>query len=221
MRVELSKAMNILAHELRGPLGVIQGYVRLLRQQHADKESGERMLVAIQEASSRLATLGRQATDISQWCENDAPPARAGEPPATVERLLHAIRDSLPADRLRLIPEPDGVSDARLAAVDGQALGAAVVTLVEAAARDAVGRPVRVTTDMSPGFVTLTITPDAPPDDSTPPSVSKRTPTFERGGLGLSLVLASHVLAAHEAEVAPADSTDGITLRLRIAEGRS
>ena len=55
MGVELSKALNILAHELRGPLGVIQGYLRLLRQRRTESEDETRMLTVMQDASGRIA----------------------------------------------------------------------------------------------------------------------------------------------------------------------
>ena len=55
MRVELSSAFEVLAHELRGCTSVIQGYVRLLQQSRGQADPA--LLAKLLDATSRLTTI--------------------------------------------------------------------------------------------------------------------------------------------------------------------
>ena len=69
MRVELSKALSILSHEVRGSLGVLQGYLRMLRDGVDDPALTARMLQSMQDAATRLATVAGEASELSAWTE--------------------------------------------------------------------------------------------------------------------------------------------------------
>src|SRR4029450_13361408 len=69
MRVELPKALSILAHEVRGSLGVIQGYLRMLRDGVADPALSARMWQAIQDATSRIPAITRGRSERSAWTD--------------------------------------------------------------------------------------------------------------------------------------------------------
>ena len=52
------RMLRVLSHELRGPLGVMQGYLRLLLTRRADDAADVRMLTAILDASGRITAIG-------------------------------------------------------------------------------------------------------------------------------------------------------------------
>jgi signal transduction histidine kinase len=80
MGVELPKVLRVLAHELRGSLGVIQGYVRLLKERHTAEETDVRMLNAMLAATARITEIARHASDVATWQDG-----RMGEPHATIK----------------------------------------------------------------------------------------------------------------------------------------
>src|SRR5262245_45652282 len=72
MQVESSKTLRLLSHELRGSLAVIQGYVRLLRPARAENEAEARMLTGILEATTRISTMARHASELATWIDGRA-----------------------------------------------------------------------------------------------------------------------------------------------------
>ena len=62
----------MLSHELRGPLGVMQGYLRLLLTRRADDAADVRMLTAILEASGRITAIARDASELATWQDGRA-----------------------------------------------------------------------------------------------------------------------------------------------------
>src|SRR5690606_2028831 len=67
MRVELPRLLSVLRHELRIPLSVLQGYLRLMLQQGGTDDANRRMLQAMLDATGRLTAIGRQAADLASW----------------------------------------------------------------------------------------------------------------------------------------------------------
>ena len=99
---DAERVLSLLVHDLRTPLGVAHGYLRLIR---ADKlpapEDRDRALCATQEA---LAKLSRLVTDASAYLEGPVE-AGAGRAPATAV-----------ADRVRTLLEARGIAVAPAAA---------------------------------------------------------------------------------------------------------
>jgi hypothetical protein len=113
----------------------------------------------------------------------------------------------MPADRLSIAVTP-GIGDVGIRSSNGPALGAALSALVHATAREAPEALLALRVSGAPGedVVEVLIGPAA---DATSPAgglgaAPERVVAFTRSGLGLSLVLASYVLASHRASVAPA-----------------
>src|SRR5690349_3055312 len=92
MEIDVSSALNLLAHELRAPTAVIQGYARMLADPRFDEQNKPRMLQQIQEAAGRIASLGREAVELSRWLD----PSRehASETIALHQLLQRAIAES-------------------------------------------------------------------------------------------------------------------------------
>ena len=124
MGADLSDVLSVLAHELRSPLSVLQGYIRLLQRKRDASDPETAMLTAMLAATGRLTTLGRQSSELAVWL-------RRTEPSVTTDAaaLTAAIAANAPA----------GVSTVPLAADSGgrpvqvadlQALAQAVATAV-------------------------------------------------------------------------------------------
>jgi hypothetical protein len=112
------------------------------------------------------------------------------------------------------LSEADGQVDLRT--FDLSMLATAMAALVDATAREHAGGPLLIAADRDDDSDRLTITvgpADAGRDGQTPVAPLK----FDRGGVGLSLVLASYVFDAHEAEV---ESTSSNRTIVRLKKDR-
>lgn len=214
MGVELSKALNILAHDLRGPLGVIQGYLRLLRQRRAQDEDDIRMLTAMQDATGRIAALGRQAADLATTLEH--PPLADGRTRvADVIDLAvrHAELAAAPTVRM-----PDTLASATVRSTSGGETAVAMAAILQAVSKEATGAPIGIVATERGDAIELRMGPvdrvegaAIDPRDSEPQQMR-----LERGGLGLSLVLASYVfdaIGARLTSIGPDGSAIAVALR--------
>jgi hypothetical protein len=187
----------------------------MLRQRD-DSHAETAMIRAMLDATGRLAALGRQASDVALWCR---PAPLEGEVTmATLAGKTAALATS--GSVTATLDERAGLDT--VSTSDPDALAAALAALAESTARDA-GRPVRLSGRSDSGHPTFTLL--LIPDQATAadPPAAPNPPTavaFDRGGFGLSLVLASYVLDAHGADVrAAADGRGGVEVRLQIAGG--
>ena len=210
MGVELSKALNILAHDLRGPLGVIQGYLRLLRQRRAQDEDDTRMLTAMQDATGRIAALGRQAADLATTLEH--PPLADGR--ARVADIIdlavrHAALPAPPAVRV-----PDTLASATVRSTSGGETAVAMAAILHAVSKEATGAPIGIVATERGDAIELRMGPVDRADDA--PVSEPQHMRLERGGLGLSLVLASYVfdaIGARLTSIGPDGSAIAVALR--------
>jgi signal transduction histidine kinase len=214
MGVELSKALNILAHEVRGPLGVIQGYLRLLRQRRVQDEDDTRMLTAMQDATGRLAALGRQAVDLAIALER---PSLEGDDARIAEMVEAAVQQAaLPAPPAVALPAPVGLAHVRFGR--SPQVIAAIAALLQAVSKDAAGGPLAIVgTRRGDREIELGL---GPRDRLTAAGDAPRSSDpgdlrLDRGGLGLSLVLASYVLDAIDARLSSIGS-DGSAIAVTL-----
>jgi hypothetical protein len=218
MRVELPKLLSVFAHELRGPLSVIQGYLRLMLRQRDDAHTETPMIRAMLDATGRLTALGRQASDIAVWSAA-APSTRQITVAALAEKAASLVPSGAASVTVDDIAGQDAVSTS-----DPDALAAALAALAESAARDSGGR-VHFSSRPAGGerAVDLLVSPVAAAQaeglDRASPAERQAAFAFDRGGFGLSLVLASYVLYAHGADVRPADVAGSVAVRLQKAGG--
>jgi signal transduction histidine kinase len=222
MRVELPRLLSVLAHELRGPLSVIQGYLRLMLKQRDSGHAETPMIRAMLDATGRLAALGRQASDVALWTNHTA---EAGE--VDLAALANKTAALVPSGSTSVHLDADAGREA-VSTSDPEALAAALAALAELAARDTGGRvelSTRSATDSGRIMVVLTAA-DVPvlePAGDGPSAGAAigrpLTVAFDRGGFGLSLVLASYVLDAHGADVRTTDLGNRIEVQLQKAGG--
>lgn len=210
MRVEFPKVLRVVSHELRGPLGVIQGYLRILRTRRADDETDVRMLNAMLDATGRLTTLARQASDLATWQDGHALAGERVTIPARalIERAVAGVTAGVASAEV-----PDEASALLVETPGAGALAAALTALIQAVARETEppvlvsGRAIaghRLGVVIRPSAATAAVPEDL--DALGPAAVTPASgAAFDEGGHGLALVLAAEVLAAHQASVLAID----------------
>jgi hypothetical protein len=198
MSVDINDILHVLAHELRTPVGIAHGYVRLLLEERLTQESDRRRaLEQMQKALGRLSDLSHESTALASWYEQNHATAHAVEARTLIEHLSESDFD-FPVT-VEGTSVPAGV---RVSTSDEQSLRMALTGIVRATARelrgttcDVVGRVVNGSFEMLTGPEELLEALGAGPDSPEAGPVA-----LERGGLGLALVHAAIVLDAHGAQ---------------------
>lgn len=214
MPVPLPRMCSVLAHELRSPLSVIQGYIRLLQRQRDAEHPDMPMLEAMLEATGRLTTIARQASDLGNWMSGPATrPLEATQAGSVMETLAQRLG----TDARMAVLAYQNVSGQQFHA-DAAALTGALAAVAEAMHRDMETGVVEISLVDPPdgGSVAFTLRPRRAATATTALSSRSGTPrafSFDRGGAGLALIAASHVLDVHQAAMEPADDAGALTLR--------
>ena len=180
------------------------------------------MIRAMLDATGRLSAVGRQASDVALWV---SPTPVAGE--VALVTLAEKAATLVPSGGVAVrLDEASGRQT--ISTSDAEALAAALAALADLTARDTGGRVELQAGGAGDGHtVTLTVTPVEadPPEAGLDPKFAAAlaarpvTLAFDRGGFGLSLVLASYVLDAHGATVRAGDFTGSVDIRLQKAGG--
>lgn len=197
MPVEINEILHVLAHELRTPIGIAHGYVRLLLEDRLPEDADRRRaLEQMQKALGRLGDLSRESTALASWYERNGAESRHVDARALIDRVAHAEYE-WPVTVDTEVPE-----NARVSTADAEALSHALISVVRATARELRGATCDVTGRVTDRYFEILAGPGemlAALDAG--PSAAGATPVaLERGGLGLALVHAAIVLDAHGAE---------------------
>jgi signal transduction histidine kinase len=199
MPVEIGHILHVLAHELRTPVGIAHGYVRLLLEDRLPQESDRRRAMEqIQKALARLSELSKESSALAALSERTdairgAVPARA-----LLERVAAAdYQWAVTVDATNV------TDDVMVRTPDEAELAAAIVSLVRATARETRSGACHVVIDVDDEAHLEVLV--APPEDleqlRTAAARGEATPVaLERGGLGLALVHAAIVLEDHGAD---------------------
>ncbi|MBA3269177.1 MAG: HAMP domain-containing histidine kinase [Acidobacteria bacterium] len=198
MPVEINDILHVLAHELRTPVGIAHGYVRLLLEDRLPQETDRRRaLEQMQKALGRLSDLSQESSALASWYEQSDTAERAVEARTLVARLAAATYE---------FPVTVATTDIRdgtmVRTTDATALSQAMVNLVRATARELRGVTCDVVSRVVDGRFEMLA---GPPEhlaalQSGPGAAAAGPMALERGGLGLALVHAAVVLDAHGAE---------------------
>jgi hypothetical protein len=198
MPVEINDILHVLAHELRTPVGIAHGYVRLLLEDRLPQETDRRRaLEQMQKALGRLSDLSQESSALASWYEQSDTAERAVEARTLVARLAAATYE---------FPVTVATTDIRdgtmVRTTDATALSQAMVNLVRATARELRGVTCDVVSRVVDGrFEMLAGPPEHLAALQSGPGAAAASPmALERGGLGLALVHAAVVLDAHGAE---------------------
>ena len=203
MQLNLAQVLNTIAHEIRTPLAVSQGYLKLYldgRLTNADDQ--QRAFQQTREALGTLATLCNDMSKVSALSEVPSPGLLERVPAPQLIELLKATSEVEGAEWSGDTSAP--VSVASNGAAD---LVRAVAIVAKAAFDEAREQPraLRVATGAGRGgasdtgdLTMLAGTPDAITAlEAGPDAAAARDVNFARGGKGLRLIWAAFVLQQH------------------------
>ena len=197
MPVEINDILHVLAHELRTPVGIVHGYVRLLLEDRLPCEADRRRaLEQMQKALARLSDLSHETTALAAWYEVPASDTNLSEARAIIEGVRSASYE-FPVDF-----HTSAVTTETIHTHDSARLTSALADIVRATARELRGQPCAVSMGVHDRRLELLA---GRPEDvaglaAGPRAADSGPLILERGGLGLALVHAAVVLDAHGAE---------------------
>lgn len=219
MADDTSTLLSLLSHELRGPLGVVRGYLRLLTQANEPaSEQGKTAIAAAMRATDRLVEILDETSLLAHLRLGDI---ALESKRLTVASLLDAAvqASQIPSGSsvaLSLAP----LADATLAG-DQARLAAALATLITAVAR-AQGRACVIDVSSAPAHldeapvVTLRISPTAVGEDAATEAALNQ----KRGGHGLLIPIAATIVTMHGGrvrELVEGDRGVGVVVTLPLA----
>ncbi|HUE89367.1 MAG TPA: histidine kinase dimerization/phospho-acceptor domain-containing protein [Vicinamibacterales bacterium] len=193
---ELGRLLSLVSHEVRAPLGVMRGYLRLLEQQGTElSEQHRHAVTAALKASERAADLLGQVSALAGLQRGDVATALK---PTPLEPLLRSAVHAVSMPPEPIVTVHVGDPPAVMVAADEELLRVAFAGLTSAVVR-AQAADCRVflltrvdARNQRPG-VTLTIV-----TTETESGAAEEVPLdVMRSGLGLDLPIAAYVIAAH------------------------
>ena len=195
--VVLHQVLGVVSHELRGPLGVARGYLRLLEGQVSADARAVKTVEQASRAAARMAALLDEVSEYAQWVrgEHTLSPAPASLRHAMVEAAGAASLPTTPQVRV----EVDALVDV-VAPVDTARLVRALSVLITAVAR-AQTEDATIVAALRPldhGHAVVRIVPHPLLDAAT----TERPPALERAGAGLTIALAALLVQAHGGHLA-------------------
>lgn len=220
MPVDIDDILHVLAHELRTPVGIAHGYLRLLLEDRLPQEADRRRaLEQMQKALSRLSDLSHESTALAIWYEQAELDWRSVE----ARRLVELVGDT-DYDFPVTVDTSSVDGGAIIRTRDEAALGRALAGVVRATARELRGATCDVVARIVDGYFEMLIGPEELRRtlEAGPAAPGAGPIALERGGLGLALVHAAAVLDAHGAERwTMNDSRQTVGLRLPLEERRN
>jgi signal transduction histidine kinase len=225
----LPRALSLAVHELRTPVTVVAGYLRmLLREQGGPLSDKQRkMLEEADRSCSRIGTLVSEMSDLGKLESGDLKPAG---PEFDLSALIGELANDMHEGEDRGIRlELRGVDRPVMVAGDRTRIGAALRALMHAALREradpgavVVACSTTTTTDSSQAWAVVAIGGEPLVGSLSRPG--ETTPSFDewRGGLGLALPVGRRVIEAHGGAVwsAPDAPRAGSALRLPLRSAR-
>ena len=196
MQLNLAQVLNTVAHEIRTPLAVSQGYLKLYLDGRLTNADDQRR--AFQQTRDALGTLATLCTDMSKVSTLSQTPS-----PALLERVAAAQF----VERLKGASEVEGASWSGEAAGAGGAaaiasngvedLVRAVAIVAKAAFDEAREAPRAMHVRGGDEFVMLAGSPQAVSALEAGPDGAAQQVNFTKGGKGLRLIWAAFVLQQH------------------------
>jgi len=220
------KLLSLAVHELRTPVSVATGYLRMLLQFHAQALTDEQRKFVAEAAQScgRLGDLLADLSTLSKLMAGQSDLKREEVPIFSLAgEAARSVADEAPRG-VRL--EPRGVDQAAVVLGDRAWLQTAIRSLLSAAVREHVHPATlvlecrRFSAGASPRAVIALGEPEAAAALASLPPSRWRPFDLWRGGVGFSLAIAAEVVAAHHgrmgsAEGGPRKAVFAVALPLR------
>jgi signal transduction histidine kinase len=205
---ELASLLSLISHEIRSPLGVVRGYLRMLNRSGGDRsDRHEQFITAALKASERAAEILAQVSTLAHL--------NGAEPPYDFKQV--SLQGVVAGAASTIVLPTDPVVQLRVGHVEavdiiadtGQLQGA-LASLLSSVIR-AQGREVsieisarREQRDGENGIMIQIMSTDTPatPSSTLPLNLS-------RGGLGLELPIAATIIDAHCGQVRELQSAGG------------
>jgi phospho-acceptor domain-containing protein len=199
MPVDISSVLHVLAHELRTPAGIAQGYLRMLLEERLTEAADQRRaLEQTQKALARLSELTAESSRLARWLDE-----QHGAPRTSIDAHVLVTRVVRDAGIEPLRAKVDVPSESfAIATVDGEALAGALVALVKVTAREMKSEPCAMVARLTGNRTMDVLIGHEPQLDALaagPEAPGAGPLAIERGGVGLSLVMAIAILETHDA----------------------
>jgi signal transduction histidine kinase len=191
------QVLGAVSHELRGPLGVARGYLRLLEGQIGADPRAQKTVEQASQATAWMAALLDELSEYARWVrgEHALAPAPASLRHVLVEAASAALLPATPQVRV----EVDALVDV-IAPVDTARLAGAWSALITAVARAQTddATVVLALRPLDHGHAVLRIVPHHLLDAAT----AERPPDLARAGAGLAIALAVLLVQRHGGHLA-------------------
>ena len=220
----LPRVMSLAVHELRTPVTVVSGYLRMLLKEQGGPltEKQRKMLEEAERSCSRIGALVSEMSELGKLESRELALARQEFDLAAV--LVELASGMHEGDDRGVRLEVRGTDAPVLVTGDRTRLSAAVKALIHSALRER-GEPGVIVAECSraDGWVVVAIG-----DETALPALTRAAsstpPPFEewRGGLGMALPVARRVIEAHGGAVWSGDEGGSrATAALRLPIGRT
>jgi signal transduction histidine kinase len=212
-----AKILSLTVHELRTPMTVVSGYIRMLLKERAGAVTDPQRRI-LEEAEKSCARLSALTLEISELSALEAGTVALRKSPIDLRATLKAAVAALPPQSDRDVPVTLELPDAP-AMIDGDPgrLGQAFGAIVAALRREVIADAGLIVRDVSPaaGAYALRL---GDPDTLAAFDADPDRPVFDewRGGVGLSLIVARRLIEAHGGRLlgAPGGRKSGASIEL-------
>ena len=193
MQPNLAQVLNTLAHEIRTPLAVSQGYLKLfLDGRLTNVDDTRRAMEQTRQALGALATLCVDMGKVSALSESGATGVPAKVPVADFIANLRSL------DEVKDTQWKGDVTGGAIETANYRELAQAVAIAVKAAFDEDRQAAHAVRADAGDDLIVLAGTEDALPSlQAGPAAPNARAVDFSKGGKGLKLIWAAFVLDRH------------------------
>jgi signal transduction histidine kinase len=206
----LPEALSLAVHELRTPVTVVAGYLRMLLREQAGPLTTKQQKI-LEEADRSCGRIAALVAEMGELGKLESGHVAMAKHELDIRGLLLDLAANMHEGRDRNVRlEVHGIDQPVLVTGDRVRLAAALTALMQAALRErgapgVVRAQCSVATDTEPGWVVLAFGDESVVGHLA--AAAQRAPAFDewRGGLGLVLPIARRVIEAHGGTLWSAD----------------